>query len=892
MTLVARIRSLIDGVLRRKSMESSMADEMSFHIGAYTRDLIRSGVPPSEAERRARLEFGGIEVYKEGCREARGLRMLDDLRADLRYAGRTLVKSPSFSITAILTLALGIGANTGLFTMMDTLLLRPVPVQDPSSLYQLFGHSANRIKFGSFSIREYDSVIAGNQVFTQVIADSQVRARLQNRSLGGYGVSGNYFQTLGGGIVLGRPILPEDERPSAPPVVVLSYARWQGTFNGDPAIVGKAIELSGNRFAVVGVASTAFTGLDPVLPDFWAPLSAKQLFAAGSGHASNEADERSLRIIGRLRPGVAETKAQSSMSVLLPKISEFRPTGMQLVDARLESRATYQSWNHADVANVLPVVGAFALILLIACTNLSNVLLARALNRSREIGVRLSLGASRSRIVRQLVTETALLSLIAGAVGLAISHLSWTLIRRLIVSSFSMKSAMPIVEINPDYRVIVFAFVLALATGIVFGLVPAFHATGSTLNSALRADGTSLGSRFRRSRLRDGLVIAQFAFSLVLLIGAGLLLHSTIKFGSVQPGFDVAHSISIQLIQGTYSPNPMLIARLRERLKATSGVRAVAAAMREPLRGSLPQAHVSKGPPQFRVSDAGYNEVTGEYFSVLEIPFVRGRAFTAAEARTGAPLAVISEATAKRVWPGEDPIGKTFEVTTQEYSAGGRELLLTASRTVQVIGIAKDVVSAWLWDGVDATCIYLTPKAGNSAYYSLVLRVHGDPRSYVPALRNTLASVDPTIEFDVRTMAEVMDLQILPFRLASWGAAILGLVGLILASIGIYGVMAYAVSQRTREIGIRMALGADADRVLWMNLREGFRLLTIATVGGLVMAFALSRVMRAMLFGVGANDPATFVIAPAVLCAVGLLAIYFPSRKATRVDPTVALRFE
>ena len=422
MTLIARCRSLIAGLLRRKNVEGSMADEMSFHIAAYTRDLIRSGLPSAEASRRARVEFGGVELYKERCREARGLRVLDDLRADLRFAGRTLAKSPSFSITAILTLALGIGANTGLFTMMDTLLLRPVPVQDPSSLYQVFGHNANRIKFGSFSIRECDRVTAGNQVFTQVITDSQVRARFQNRSMGGYVVSGNYFQTLGGGIALGRPILPEDELPSAPPVVVLSHARWQGTFNGDTGIVGKTIELSGNRFAVVGVASRAFTGLDPMFPDFWAPLSATRLFAAGTGPAANETEERSLRIIGRLRPGVTETQAQSAMSVLIPRISQSRQKELQLVDAGLESRARYQSWNHADMANVLPVVSAFALILLIACTNLSNVLLARALNRNREIGVRLSLGASRSRIVRQLVTETAVLSLIAGGVGLAISH--------------------------------------------------------------------------------------------------------------------------------------------------------------------------------------------------------------------------------------------------------------------------------------------------------------------------------------------------------------------------------------------------------------------------------------------------------------------------------------
>ncbi len=834
--------------------------------------------------------LAGVEVHKERCRDARGLRMLSDLGADLRYAGRSLAKSPSFSVTAILTLAVGIGANTGLFTMMDTLLLRPVPVQDPRSLYQVFGHIANRMKFGSFSLREYENVAAGNQVFSQVIADLPVRARFQNQSMGGYVVSGNYFQTLAGGIALGRPILPEDELPPAPSVAVLSHAKWQVTFNSDPGIVGKTIELSGSRFTVIGVAAADFTGIDALVPDFWAPLSAKRLFAASQ--VSNEEDERSLRIIGRLRPGITPAQAQSIMSVLLPRVSESRQVELRLVDASLESRATYQSWNHADAANVLPVVTAFVLILLIACTNLSNVLLARAMNRQREIGVRLSLGASRGRIVRQLVTETAVLSLIAGVVGLAISHWSWTLIRRVIVSSFSMKEGMPIIPINQDYRVFIFAFALSLATGIACGLAPALHATRSTLNSALKAEGAFLGSRFRRSRLRDGLVIVQFSLSLVLLIGAGLLLRSTIKFGSVQPGFDVGHSISIQPIQGTFSPNPMLIARLRQRLQAMPGVSIVAAAMREPLRGSLPMAHVSAGAAGPRVLDARYNEVTPEYFRALDIPVTRGRAFTTEETGFGAPVAVISEATSKRLWPGEDPVGKVFRIATAQYSSGGREAFLTAPRTVQVVGVAKDVVSAWLWDGVDTTCIYLPAQSSNSAYYSLLIRVYGDPGTFLPVLRNTLGSIDAAAEFDVRTMAEVMDFQVLPFRLASWGAATLGLLGLTLASIGIYGVMAYTVSQRTREIGIRMALGAGRGRVLWMNLREGLRLITIAVGGGLVVAFAFSRIMRAMLFRVDASDPMTFAIAPAVLSVIGLLAIYFPSRKATRVDPNVALRYE
>ena len=874
MMLIARLRSVMRGLLRRKSMENAMAEEMRFHVEAYTRDLIRSGVAPQEAERRARVEFGGVEVYKERCRDARGLRMLDDLRGDVRYAARTLAKSPSFALTAILTLALGIGANTGLFTIMDTLMLRPVPARDPWSLYQVFGYTAHRMKFGAFSLREYQDVRAGNQVFAEALADSQVRALYRRQRMGGYAVSGNYFQALGGGIALGRPILPEDELPAAAPVVVLGYARWKDTFNSDPEIVGKTVELSGGRFVVAGVAAREFTGLDPMVPDFWTTLSATGLFAG-------DADERSLRIVGRLRPGMTAAQARSGMAVLLPRISESRQPEMRLVDASLDSRARYQSWSHADWANVAPTVTAFLMVLAIACTNLSNVLLARAMNRKREIAVRLSLGASRGRIVRQLVTETAVLAAIAGAVGLAVSHASWTLIRRVTVETFSAKEGMPIIEVKPDYRVFLFAFVLSVGTGVVFGLAPAMQATRATLNSAL-------ASRRGRTRLRDGLVIVQFALSLVLLVGAGLLLRSTIRFASIQPGFDTGHAISIQPIQGTYRPSTVLLARLRERVEGMAGVRVAAAAMREPLRGSLPMAHISAGAPGYGRMDARYNEVTPEYFSVLEIPLVRGRVFASSE--TGAT--VISEATARRFWPGEDPIGKSFEVTTPEYSAGGRELLRMGSRTVQVVGVAKDVVSAWLWDGVDATCIYLPANANNSPYYSLLVRVQGDPRTYVPALKNMLGSVDPAIEFDVRTMAEVMDFQILPFRLASWGAAALGLLGLTLASIGIYGVMAYTVGQRTIEIGIRMALGADGRRVMWMTLREGFRLIAAAIAGGLVVALAFTRILRAMLFHVETLDPVTFVAAPLVLGVIGLLAIYFPSRKATRVDPNVALRFE
>jgi predicted permease len=350
----------------------------------------------------------------------------------------------------------------------------------------------------------------------------------------------------------------------------------------------------------------------------------------------------------------------------------------------------------------------------------------------------------------------------------------------------------------------------------------------------------------------------------------------------------VTHTIAIEPIQGTFQPSPVLAARLKERAAAIPGVQIVAQAMRKPLRGSPLMAQVSGIAGSSRVLDAGYNEVTPEFFSALEIPITLGRAFAAEET----DAVVVSESTAKRFWPGEYPTGKSFEITTSQYTSGGREALLTTSRTVRVTGVAKDVVSSWLSDGVDPTCIYLPGNSGNAAYYSLILRVYGDPRALLPLLRAKLGAVDASIEFDMRTMADVMDLQILPFRLASWGAATLGLLGLTLASIGIYGVMAYTVSQRTREIGIRMALGADRRQILWMNLREGLRLIGIAAGGGLAVALALSHVMRAMLFRIDASDPATFAIAPAVLTVVGLVAIYFPSRRATRVDPHEALRSE
>ena len=885
--LLYRIRALF----RRNAVEGELDEELRFHFDEQVEKHVRSGLSQVEAVRRARLTFGGIEQVKEECRDARGLRPLDDLRADLRYALRTLRSSPSFAFTAILTLALGIGANTGLFTCVDTLLLRPVAVRDPWSLYQLSGYTTTHHRFGEFSFRELQQVADGNRVFRQVFADSEVRALSPYGTLGGYLVSGNYFSALGVGTLFGRPIGPEDTMPSSHPVIVLGHAAWQRHFGGDAQTIGKTIELGGRPFTVIGVATSEFTGVDAQIPDFWAPLSTKAQFGS-RGSAFDDPEERWLRIIGRLQPGITLMHAQVSMQVLLPQITESRPKDLRLVGARLTSRATYQSWDHADIANVLPILTAFALVLLIACTNLSNVLLARGLNRQREIGIRLALGASRSRIVRQLVTESVLLCLVAGVVGLLLSQWSLTLIRKLIVSSFSMKTAMAIVELTLDYRVFSFTLLVSLVTGIIFGLAPALHATRPSLTSALRAEGALPRAGIRPSRLRDVLIIAQFALSLVLLIGAGLLIRSAINFGNVSPRFDVAHAISVQTVQDTGSGDTAFQARISERLRRLPGVSLVAQALREPLRGSLPEASVSLEAGDSGQLKAWYNEVSPEYFNTLGVSLLRGRAFTRREAESESPVAVISAATAHRFWPGDDPLNKSIRITTERFSSGGREALLTTSRAVRVVGVANDVISGWLWDGVDPTCIYLPPSRDQAQYYSVLVRVAGNPKSMLPALRAVVSSTDPTVEFDVLTMEDVMDLQVLPFRVASWSAAALGALGLLLASIGIYGVMAYLVSQRTREIGIRMALGAERRDVLWMMLQEGGRLIAIAIGCGLVLAVGFSRILASMVFKIDATDPLTFVLAPLVLSVVGLFATYLPAHKATLVDPNVALHYD
>jgi predicted permease len=889
--MLSRLRSFFLGLFKRSGLEDNMSDEIRFHLQLRTEDLIRSGLSEEEARRRARLEFGSIESYKEHCRQSLGLRLFDELRGDLRYACRTLRKSPSFTLVAILTLAVGIGVNTALFTIFDNLVFRPIRVQDPSSLYQVWGRTDRRGILSDVTYSEYLELSNRNQVFQQLIADDTVRANTSNGWLGGYLVSGNYFASLGVHQYLGRPILPDDDRPSSTPVVVLSYRAWLGRFGGDRGIVGKSIQIGGNWFTVIGVAPDEFTGIDPEIADLWAPLSAKPLLDAGQDLPIENPNNRWLRIIGRLRPGVSRKQAEVEMAVLLPEVTRSRlpetdranPMDTRLVGASLESRATFAGFissrrddraGPANYARLIPIFIGFALVLLIACSNLANVQLARAVNRRREIAVRLALGAGRGRVIRQLLTETVLLAGFGGALGLALFHWTLTLVQQAIISKIGGVSIVPAAL---DVRIFCFAVGLSGLAGLISGLVPALQATSSDVVQAMKEEDGRLG---RGIRLRDALVVGQFALSLVLLSAGSLILRRTLSLTSVSPGLDSAHTLFAEQRRSSDAESTM---RVQEQLTSLPGVAAVARSSAQPGHGRLELVFLGPGYPA-QISAAS-NYVSSDFFDTLGIPLLQGRPFTAQEAGSEAPVGVVSQFTAQRFWPGEDPIGKQFQIAT----ATGAP---SAPRSVLVVGVAGNVLQNVNDFIYDYNCIYqpLAPQRAEGRF--VLIRSAGDPASMLTALQSALMSVDPTGQFELHTMDQVLSNQTLPYRVASSIAVALGILGLLLASIGIYGVIAYLVGQRTREMGIRMALGADRRDVLWFILRDGTRLIAISAACGLVLAVGFSRILASRIFRIDPSDPLAFGGATVALVLVGLVASYLPARKATLVDPSVALRYE
>lgn len=879
-TVPLRLRSL----LRRGQVEQELDEELRYHLNRQIEENLARGMLATEARYAALRAIGGIEQHKEECRDMRRVNFIEDLVQDVRYGLRVLAKSPVFTAVAVLTLALGIGANTAIFSVVNALLLRPLGFPEAERLVMLWevtpeGRHQNTTSRANFRAwRDQSTSFESMAAFTD-----------QRLNLTGDGdpeevpvqfATSELFRVLGCEPLIGRIITEEDGRPDAPEVAILGYSLWQRRFGGDPQIIGKPISLNGLPFTVIGVMPAGFewhirkrsgTG-NPA--EIWTVLAMPTEGAATYG--------RFLSVVARLKPDASLEQAEGEMKTIAARIAQDSPRYNEGYSAEvIPLREQF-------VGNVRPalliLLGAVGFVLLIACANVASLMLARAAAREKEMALRTALGASRMRVVRQLLTESVLLALFGSSLGLA---LAWWGLKLLI--AISPRDLVNLQGVGINLTVLVWTLVVSLLTGIIFGMAPALEATRLNLNDSLKEGGKgTTGQSARSHRLRSALVVAEVALALVLLASAGLLVKSFARIQKIDTGFNADNVLTMVLrLPGTKYKDPQMVAFFRqatERIGAIPGVSSVGIVNYLPLYGGLGSTtgFSIEGQPELpptqmpstnvRVSDAGY-------FKAMGIPLIRGRNFTDLETSEARRVIIISESLARQYFPGEDPIGKRISV-----------MMFENPNPTEIIGIVGDVRYDSLTDAAEPTVYFPHPEL-TYEFMTFVIRTIGDPADITPLVRNELRALDPEQPIsNVRTMDQVMADTTGRARFNTLLFALFAGLATLLSAIGIFGVMNYSVTLQTREIGIRVALGAQRGGVLMIILRQGL-LLTMTGIGiGLAGALALTRVMSSLLFGVDATDPATFAAMVLLLAFVSIIACYFPARRATKVDPMIALR--
>ena len=811
---------------------------------------------------------------------------MSGLFQDLRYALRQLRKSPGFAVVAVTTLALGIGANSAIFSVIDAVLLRPLPFHDPGRLVAVKTTEPGRldnigVSYPAFlDWRSRNHVLDGISAFR--VDDFTITGRAEPAHLTGAVVSANMFSVLGVAPVIGRDFVPAEDNPTGTGLpIILSHSLWQNRFGSDPNIAGQSLTVDGNPFTVVGVMPAGFQFPVQRTPvEFWTTIA---LDAQGSNPMTAQRGAAYLDAIARLKPQVALATAQTEMSELQSAVNmqypENRPKGISIVS---EADAVV-----GDMRRGLYILfGAVGLVLLIACANLANLLLARATARNREISVRSALGATRWMIVRQLLTESLLLAVAGAAAGLGLA--SWGV---RILTALAPDDLPRITESGLNLQVLIFTTLVAIFTGILFGLVPALQATKPDLAASLKEGGRSGTETVTRSRLRSALITTEMALAIVLLVAAGLLLRSLLGLGKVDPGFAKNHVITFGLdLPGRYGqPERVEFYRsLLAQVRATPGVHSASAAFPLPLSaGDVKTSFEVEGRPVkgSELPVTTLHVIDNDYFLTLGIPLLRGRAFNLQDDAEGAtPVVIISQTLAKQAFFGEDPIGRRIK---PDISSGKNNALMRV-----VVGVAGDVKAEGL--GSPSIAESYVPYAQLPfAPMSVVVRTEIAPANMVPTLTTEVQSLDSALPLlHIKTLDEYVSDSIVGTRFEAVLLGTFGILAFLLTAVGLYGVISYTVAQRTRDIGIRLALGADRNAILGMVVKNGTLLAGAGTLIGLATAFLLTRLIASLLYGVGPTDPLTFLCVPIALIAVAMLASYVPARRAAKVDPMVALRYE
>ena len=820
---------------------------------------------------------------------------MDTFLQDLRYSTRRLLRSPGFTIAAALTLALGIGANTTIFTLINAVLLRPpAAVADPEQLVAVYTSDYSGPPYGTSSVPDFEEFRKLDDVFAGVMVYAPRSVSIgpddQRERVGMELVSDNYFQVLGLRPAFGRFFLAEEGRPGAAPTIVISDALFRSRFGANASVVGTSLMLNGRAFTIVGVAPPEFVGaLRPVLEDVWVPLHAAPAIGELSSDLTNRGG-RSMFTMARLRPGVTMRQAQARVDVLAKQLATTYPEQWTDVSER-GRRITLVEERDARVPPQIrkPALGFLALlmatvglVLLVCCANVASLLLARSAARGREIGIRLSLGASRRRLIRQLLTESLVIAALGGILGVLLAV--W-----LSTALLSFQPPLPLrvgLDLSLDLRVVLFTAMASLATGFIFGLAPALRVTRPDIVTVLRSDSTTINLGGRRLTLQNVLVVSQVAISAILLVAAVLFARALGNAASIDPGFRVDHLLVAEAQPRPGSEQPIsrgqVLEETQTRLSALPGVLSVSWAGALPLslessrNGVRVEGYVAREGEDMEVYNYG---VGPRYFETMEIPFMRGRGFTSAD-RAGAPgVIVVNEAFARRFWPGADPLGKRVSLRGE------------AGPFLTVIGVTRDGRFLSLADPSPPSIF--VPALQQPAGTILLVRTSGDPLKMLPAVRSELQSVAATwTVVNARTMEQHIGSSVLPQRVAGTVLGVFGVVALLLVSVGVYGVVAYSVATRTREIGVRIALGARPADARWFVIRQGTMLVAIGLVIALPIAWAAMRLLSSFLIGASASDPVAFIGTAALLGMIALLATYIPARRATMVDPMVALRSE